>query len=208
MPPVRRDAAATRQKILACAVQEFARHGLAGARGDRIARAASSSERMVYYYFGSKQGLYQQALQKVYAQLRDAEQLLAWHQPSAWQALQDFCRFVWHYYAQHPEFVGLLAAENVLGGQNLYALKQLPELVGPVVNSLQALLDRGAAAGEFVAGLDGKHVYLMVAALGYFLVSNQHTLSAVMAQNVLQAPFYAQWQAQALQMVRGYCVGP
>ncbi|HLS57248.1 MAG TPA: TetR family transcriptional regulator, partial [Zeimonas sp.] len=69
----RRDAEATRGRILKAAAVEFAQHGFAGARGDRIAQRARSSERMVYYYFGSKDGLFRAVLEGAYASLRDAE---------------------------------------------------------------------------------------------------------------------------------------
>ena len=72
-PPRRRDADATRARILAAATQEFARYGLAGARGDRVARAARSSERMVYYYFGSKEKLFRAVLEAAYLSLQQAE---------------------------------------------------------------------------------------------------------------------------------------
>jgi AcrR family transcriptional regulator len=57
-----RDAAATRARILAAAVTEFAQHGLAGGRIERIARASGSNVRMIYAYFTDKDGLFDAAL--------------------------------------------------------------------------------------------------------------------------------------------------
>ncbi|HWS76400.1 MAG TPA: TetR family transcriptional regulator, partial [Quisquiliibacterium sp.] len=93
MAPRIRDAEATRARILEAAVQEFARYGLAGARGDRIAERARSSERMVYYYFGSKEGLYREALESVYVSLRQAERSLNLEGLEPAAALSTFCRF-------------------------------------------------------------------------------------------------------------------
>ena len=53
-----RDSVATKQRILGAAVQEFARHGLAGARVDRIAEESGSNKAMIYRYFDSKDGLF------------------------------------------------------------------------------------------------------------------------------------------------------
>jgi len=53
-----RDAAATRERILAAATAEFAEHGLAGARVDRIAAAATSNKAQLYAYFGGKDALF------------------------------------------------------------------------------------------------------------------------------------------------------
>ncbi len=57
-----RDADRTRARILKAAEKEFAAHGLAGARVARIAQAARVNQRMLYHYFGSKQGLYEALL--------------------------------------------------------------------------------------------------------------------------------------------------
>ncbi|MCK8468733.1 TetR family transcriptional regulator [Microbacterium sp. KSW4-16] len=58
-----RDAEATRSRILAAAIEEFAGHGFAGGRVDRIARGAGSNVRMIYAYFGGKSGLFDAALE-------------------------------------------------------------------------------------------------------------------------------------------------
>jgi AcrR family transcriptional regulator len=58
----RRDAQATRRRILLAAVVEFAEHGLAGGRVDRIAQAAETNVRMIYAYFKNKDGLFDASL--------------------------------------------------------------------------------------------------------------------------------------------------
>lgn len=57
-PMARKDADATRRKLLEAATAEFAEHGLAGARVDRIAEAAGASKVMIYTYFGNKEALF------------------------------------------------------------------------------------------------------------------------------------------------------
>jgi AcrR family transcriptional regulator len=52
------DSNATRRRLLAAATEEFAAHGIAGARVDRIAEAAKSNKAQIYHYFGSKDGLF------------------------------------------------------------------------------------------------------------------------------------------------------
>lgn len=58
MTPRRRDAEATKQRLIAAGRAEFAAHGLHGARVDRIAAAAKSNQAQIYYYFTSKVGLF------------------------------------------------------------------------------------------------------------------------------------------------------
>src|SRR6266705_302522 len=72
-----RDAERTRAAILEAATEEFARHGLGGARVDRISASAGANKRMLYYYFGDKEGLFLAVLEAAYARIRSAEQQLS-----------------------------------------------------------------------------------------------------------------------------------
>ncbi|WP_165307526.1 TetR/AcrR family transcriptional regulator [Agromyces binzhouensis] len=60
-----RDAAQTRRRILAAALTEFAEGGFAGARIAGISEAAGANQRMIYAYFGSKEGLYDAVVDEV-----------------------------------------------------------------------------------------------------------------------------------------------
>ncbi len=197
-PKRRRDADATRARILRAATLEFARNGFAGARGDRIARRAHSSERMVYYYFGSKEGLFRQVLEQTYLALQRAERTLRLDEADPRQALAAFCRFVWQYYVDHPEFIGLVNTENLHQARHLRKSAQLDALVSPVIGQLAALLERGRAAGVFRAGVDPEELYIAIAAQGYFYLSNQHTLSAVLGTDLREdARLSAHWASSA-----------
>lgn len=66
-----RDSAATRRKILDAAVEEFSTMGFAGARIDRISEVAGSNKRMIYVYFGNKEGLFSAVLNRVIGTLID-----------------------------------------------------------------------------------------------------------------------------------------
>ena len=67
-----RDPERTRASILSAATQEFAAKGLEGARTDDIARRSGANKRMIYHYFGSKDGLFQAVLEDTYARIRAA----------------------------------------------------------------------------------------------------------------------------------------
>ncbi len=206
-PRRRRDPEATRARIFAAATQEFTRHGYAGARGDRIAVRARCSERMVYYYFGSKDGLYREVLEGVYESLRLAEQSLDLDRLEPRAALIEFCRFVWRYYLEHPEFIGLVNSENLQQARHLRKSGKLDELVTPVVGMLEVRLARGRAAGVFRDGIDANELYIAIAALGYFYLSNTHTLSAVLGRD-LRAPAQLEqhWRQSALVVERAVCI--
>ena len=69
-----RDAERTRAEILDVATAEFAEQGYSGARVDEIAARIRTTKRMIYYYFGSKEGLWIAVLERAYARIRAAEQ--------------------------------------------------------------------------------------------------------------------------------------
>ena len=73
-PRARRDPAGTRRRILAAAIEEFSRGGFAGARVDAIARRAETNERMLYYYYGSKEKLFLTVLEHMYFRFKEAEE--------------------------------------------------------------------------------------------------------------------------------------
>ena len=74
--PQHRDLNRTRERIIAAAQKEFAANGFAGARTDAIARRASINERMIFYCFNSKEGLYRAVLaQKLSARARIIESM-------------------------------------------------------------------------------------------------------------------------------------
>jgi AcrR family transcriptional regulator len=202
--PRRRDREATRARILKAATAEFARHGFAGARGERIAQRARSSERMLYYYFGSKEGLFRAALEAAYGALRDAERGLRLDEQPAPQALDGFCRFVWRYYVEHPEFISLVNTENLHQARHLRKSPRVHELVSPVVGMLAELLARGERERAFRDGIDPVELYLAIASLGYFVLSNQHTLSAVLGRELRQAEHLARHWQESAEIVRRY----
>lgn len=59
------DAEATRRRLLDAAAAEFAEHGIAGARVDRIAAAAKSNKAQIYHYFTNKDGLYEAVIREL-----------------------------------------------------------------------------------------------------------------------------------------------
>ena len=95
--PITRDAEATRTGILSAAKKEFAENGLGGARVDVIAERAQVNKRMIYHYFGNKEGLFRTVLIGVYVGIRTAEQELELDDLPPRDALEKLVRFTWQY---------------------------------------------------------------------------------------------------------------
>src|SRR5262245_61724743 len=177
-PPVR-DAEATKQRILKASRAEFARHGYSGARVDRIARAARTNKRMLYYHVGNKDALYLEALETAYSDIRAAEQELRLEDMEALQAIERLVRFTWDYFVANPEFIALLNTENLHKARNLKRSRQIASMNSPVVATVGRILEEGVKRGLIRAGIDPLQLYISIAALCYFYLSNLHTLTVV-----------------------------
>lgn len=185
--PVRRDPERTQNAILEAATAEFAAKGIGGARVDTIADRAGTNKRMLYHYFGDKAGLYLAVLEAAYRSIRTAERELDLaHKPPV-EALSELAKFTWSYFRSHPEFISLLNTENLHKAEHLKGSKYLMEMHSHFMTELADVLERGAVQGVFRTGIDPLTVYLTIAAMCYFYLSNRHTLSAIFDRN-LEAP--------------------
>ena len=185
MTPNSRDPERTRQKILAAATVEFARHGLGGARVDRIAQRAGANKRMLYYYFGDKDKLFLAALEGRYAHIRAAERGLDLERVEPREALRRLVRFTWTYFLEHPEFMTLLNSENLHKGRHVRRSRRVPELHSTLVETLRGVLRRGESGGVFRKGVDPVQLYISIAAEGYFYLSNRYTLSQIFKRDLM-----------------------
>jgi len=176
---------ATRARILSAATSEFARHGFGGARVDRIAAKAGANKRMLYYYFGSKDALFLAVLEEAYAHIRSAEHDLDLEHADPRAALKRLVEFTWNYYLEHPEFMALLATENLHKGSPVHGSRRVRKLHSPLVDTLRAILRRGERQGLFRRGVDPVQLYISIAGEGYFYLSNRHTLSRIFGRDLM-----------------------
>jgi AcrR family transcriptional regulator len=172
------DSEATRENILNAATKIFAERGLSGGRINLISRAAKSNDRMIYYYFGSKERLFIEVLEKVYRDMWEAENALALDQADPVDALTRFVHFTLDHYLAHPEMLTILNNENLHKGRYVRKSKKLKELSSPALHLMERIYRRGVEQGVFRKGVEPLKLYLSVLALNYFYVSNGHTLSA------------------------------
>ena len=182
-----RDPERTRQRILDAATGEFARYGLGGARVDRIAARAGANKRMLYYYFGDKERLFLAVLESAYARIREAEQQLSLLDVAPVESVRRLIEFTWNYYVAHPEFMTLLNSENLHQARHLKKSRYARVLNSPLIETLGVVLERGRREGSFRPGVDPLQLYISIAALSYFYLSNNHTLSAVFGRNLATA---------------------
>jgi TetR/AcrR family transcriptional regulator len=180
----RRDPDRTREAILVAAQDEFAAKGLAGGRVNVIARKSGANKRMIYHYFGSKEGLYLAALERVYEGLRGEERVMHLDHLAPEVAIRRLVEFNFDYSRAHPELISLINNENLHRGRYLKRSKKVRDLHSPFVKMIDDILKRGVAKGMFRPGLDPVVVYITIAAVGYFYLSNNWTLSAIFGRSL------------------------
>jgi AcrR family transcriptional regulator len=170
--------------ILEVATREFAEKGLAGARIDEIAEATRTSKRMIYYYFGSKEGLYIRVLEEAYRRMRAIEADLHLEDLEPEAALRRLVGFTVDYQWAHPEFIRLVMTENIHRGEYLAQSRSIHELNVPAIEGLQRVYERGVVAGVFRAGLDPIDLHMSISALSVFNVANRHTFSLIFQRDM------------------------
>jgi AcrR family transcriptional regulator len=183
--PRTRDAVRSREAILAAARDEFAEFGLGGARVDRIAERAGVNKKLLYHYFVDKDDLFRAVMEEAYLHIRQAEQALHLTDLPPAEAVRKLTEFTWNYYLAHPEFLTLLNSENLHRARHVKDSQRAQALNSPLIQTLGEILERGRVQGVFRGGVDPLQLYISIAGLSYFYLSNNHTLSAIFGRDLM-----------------------
>ena len=194
----------SRDRILQAARQEFAAHGLGGARVDRISEQAGINKRMLYHYFGNKDDLFGAVLEANYAHKRASEQAMRLENEEPREAICKLVTLTWNYYIDHPEFMNLLNSANLHQARHVQASSTVKEMRNPFIHMIGNILDNGVKAGVFKPGVDPVQLYISIAGLSYFYLSNQHTLSAIFGRKLLSPVAKTKRLNHMVDMVRSY----
>ena len=170
---------ANRERILAAAVAEFASRGFKGASMDEVAARTDTTRALINYYFGSKEKLYLAVLERVYAEIREAERHLDLGHLPPLEAITRVVEFTYNYYVEHEDFVRLVVAENQARGRLMKKSAAMRKLNRPIIDTLGEVIARGQDEGIFRRDVDAIDVHMAIAALGMFNVTNQFTFGAI-----------------------------
>jgi AcrR family transcriptional regulator len=199
-----RDAERSKNIILRASRDEFALYGLGGARVDRIAQRADLNKRLIYYYFGDKEKLFQAVLEQAYQDIRDQEQQLALLQLKPAEAIRRLIEFTWNYYLEHPEFLTLLNSANLHRARDVTNSKRVRSMNSPLIETLAEVLERGRKEGSMRGGVDPLQLYVSIAGLAYFYISNNHTLSAGFGRNLMTRRAQSERLSHMCDVILGY----
>jgi AcrR family transcriptional regulator len=199
-----RDAERSQSAILLAARDEFAEHGLGGARMDRIAERAGLNKRLIYYYFADKDALFQAVLEQAYRHIREKERALKLLDLQPAMALRRLVEFTWTYYLENPEFLTLLNSANLHRARHLQLSERARQLNSPLIATLGEMLERGRVDGSFRGGVDPLQLYVSIAGLSYFYLSNNYTLSAIFGRDLMKPKAHAERLSHMCDVILGY----
>lgn len=187
-------------RILEAAVEEFSEHGFAGARIERISRAAGTVDRMLYYYYGNKERLYQAVLERIYKEMI-GEQRAFVTSDDPFEGMRQLVLHSWDHYESHPHLVRVIMNENLLRGKHIAQSSEVEQTSFPLVETVTSLLEAGQARSLFRRDVTAQHVLLTIMSLGFFYLSNQHTCSTWMGYDLMKPARRRAWRDHICEVV-------
>ncbi|MBM3538813.1 MAG: TetR/AcrR family transcriptional regulator [Alphaproteobacteria bacterium] len=194
----------TKRDIVTVATHEFAENGLSGARVDEIAARTKTSKRMIYYYFGSKEGLYLAVLEEAYRHIRNIEGELKVDHLSPDEGLAQLVRSTFDYHLANPDFARLVMNENMHRGEFIGQSTIIQKLNLPAIQSVRSLYERGRKADVFRDGIDPVELHWTISALCLFNVSNRYTFSIIFKRDLGSAPVLAARRQTAVETILSF----
>src|SRR5215469_771761 len=155
----------SRAKILAAAERAFARDGLAGARTDAMAAAAGVNKALLYYYFKSKEGLYEAVIEEHLRDLNERAIAILTAPGSARVLLLRYMNLHFDFISRRHWHAALFQQLIMKGGKPPERLFR--KYILPRSEMLRQLLERGIRAGE-LRKVDPFHTTISLAALIVF----------------------------------------
>ena len=171
---------------------------------DRIAERAGLNKRLIYYYFEDKDRLFQAVLEQAYRHIRDQERQLNLLALRPADAVRRLVEFTWDYYLANPEFLSLLNSENLQSARHLQNSRRAREMNSPLIATLGEILERGRKEGSFRGGVDPLQLYVSIAGLAYFYLSNHSTLSAIFGRDLMTAKAKNERLTHMCDLILGY----
>lgn len=202
--PAKRDAAASRERILLAATQEFAEKGYDGARVDEIARISQLNKNALYHYFGSKEQLFTAVLERAYAMIRDRQSDLSIRGMNPVEGMRRLVEFTAHIWVDMPEFNKLLASENLHEARHVKQSEIIPSMYNPLMDTIKELLEKGEKAGVFRSGVDPVDLYISISALSSHYISHRFTFEAIFKRPLMTSQRLKQRIDHAADMVLRY----
>jgi AcrR family transcriptional regulator len=206
-PERTRDRDRTRAEILDVATREFAEHGYSGARVDEIAERTRTTKRMLYYYFGSKEGLFVAVLERAYAEIREAERAVDVDHLDPVAAIRRLAELTFDHHERHPDFIRLVSIENIHRAGHMRRSGRFADLNTPAIDRIARILEAGRAAGVFRREVDAVDVHMIISSYCVFRVANRHTWATLFERDLTDPALRDRYRQMLGDMVVAYLSG-
>jgi TetR/AcrR family transcriptional regulator len=194
-----RDSAETKASILKAAERIYAEHGLAGARTDAIAAAAGVNKALLYYYFRSKEELYQAVVGSQLKEFQEQARKVLSAKGPAGPILLRYVSYHFDFIGTHPNYPRIFQRIMMEGDQ---ALEQLiRQFSVPLKRLLLALLERGMQSGEFRC-IDKGHAMISIAGLTVHYFNIAPAFRLITGQDPFSEANLAARKAEVLNFIR------
>lgn len=203
-PKRSRDPVRSKQTILRAAAAEFCQYGFSGARVERIAAKSRSNMRMLYHYFGNKEGLYLAVIESAYSRIRRGEATLDLTQKDAVQAMRTLVGFTFDFFAANKDVLALINGENTLKGRYLRKVPNVKAMTLPLIDSIGGIVESGYKQRQFSIRPDPVQLYVSLVALSQLHILNRYTLSVIFDQDLSDATWLKARRAHVEDMILKY----
>jgi AcrR family transcriptional regulator len=163
---------------------------------------------MIYYYFGSKEGLYLAVLERSYRKIRTLEADLELANLPPEEALRTLISTTFDHDEANPEFVRLVSIENIHHAAHMLRSEAIRDLNVSVIEMIEAIIRRGVAEGTFLRDADPVDIHMLISAFCFFRVSNRYTFGTIFRRDLSAPEFYDRHKKLISDAVISYLTAP
>ncbi|NQZ32991.1 MAG: TetR family transcriptional regulator [Oceanospirillaceae bacterium] len=175
---------AVQENILNAALEEFSQRGFASGSINVIADKTATSKRMIYYYFGDKEGLYRKVIDKAYQDMREGEAKLNLDVSDPVAAMRKLIKFTFEHHAEQQDFIRLVMIENIHRAKHLASKEKFAEINALAIARVNEIYNAGVTQQVFRTGLSPAQIHWQISAMCFFNVSNKATFSAAFGDDL------------------------
>lgn len=199
--PRKNDSRATVRRILDAASAEFAVNGVEGARIDEIAKRAGVTKQLVYYYYGSKDHLYEAVLDAASDEAVSPLLTDCYDHMAPCDAVYLLFSRIFDQYRDRPELAAMTLDQNLHGCAHISTRSKLRRGTREVVAIFAALLQRGVASGDFRAGIDPQRFFATAFVILTGCFFSGRTMSTYIDLDMTSAAGVELWRASSLDFI-------
>jgi TetR/AcrR family transcriptional regulator len=193
-----------RQLLIDVATKQFAELGYDGARVDSIVEECKVSKNLLYHYFESKEALFIAVMEQAYASMREEQNEWSFAELEPEDAIAKLVIVTFEHFLRQPTIISLLNTENLHKAKHIAQSSKIPQLYDPLLKTINELLARGKKLKKFKDHIDPVDLYITIAGLGYFYLSNSYTLSFVLGEDLMTKERLAQRRKHMVEVVLAY----